>query len=75
MLMYNDIIKNHETKHILKFHTKTISDLYNKLTDYLLTNTINDIINSKKDNCNCIGPADTYINMKDDGFNNYLKTL
>jgi hypothetical protein len=74
MLMYNDIIKNHETKHILKFHTKTISDLYNKLTDYLLTNNINDIINSKKDNCNCIGPVDTYIKMKDDGFNNYLKT-
>lgn len=73
MLMYNDIIKNHKMKHILKFHTKTISDLYNKLTDYLLTNNLSDIINSKKEYCNCIGPNDTYINMKMDKFNNSLK--
>ena len=29
LLMYNDIIKNHSVKHILKFHTKTISNAYN----------------------------------------------
>lgn len=73
MLMYNDIIKNHNIEHILKFHTKTISDLYNKLTNYLLSNPIHTIIQHKQPYSNCIGPLDCYINIKHDTFNNILK--
>jgi len=73
LLMYNDIIKNHEFKHILKFHTKRISDLYNKLTNYLLTKPLYNLIKDKTPYSNCIGPNDTYSNMKQDKYNNILK--
>jgi hypothetical protein len=73
MLMYNDIIKKHNVKHILKFHTKTISDLYNNLTDFLLSNPIYKILENKNPYSNCIGPFHSYINIKDDKFNNMLK--
>ena len=74
LLMYNDIIKTHSINHILKLHTKTISNLYNNLTDFLLTNTLNTIIHQKKVTCNCIGPTDSYISLKNDIFNNKLKS-
>lgn len=73
LLMYNDIIKNHNIKHILKLHTKTISDLYIKLTDFLLSNSIDKIISKKQRHSNCIGPIETYKNIMDDKFNNVLK--
>jgi hypothetical protein len=73
LLMYNDIIKNHNIEHILKFHTKTISDLYNNLTNYLLSNPINKIIENKHNKSNCIGPLESYINIIDDKFNNSIK--
>jgi hypothetical protein len=73
MLMYNDIIKNHNIEHILKFHTKTISNLYTKLTNYLLTNPIHIITQNKQPYSNCIGPVDTYINIKNDNYNSVLK--
>lgn len=73
ILMYNDIIKTHKIKHILKFHTKRISDLYNKLTNYLLSKPISKIIQDKKSYSNCIGPDETYSNLKVDIYNNILK--
>jgi hypothetical protein len=73
LLMYNDIIKTHKLKHILKIHTKSISNLYNKLTNYLLQTPLEDIIINKRNNCNCIGPNDCYITLKEDVFNNKLK--
>jgi hypothetical protein len=73
LLMYNDIIKTHEMKHIIKLHTKTISNLYNNLTDFLLKNPIDLIIQSKHPKCNCIGPDSSYIHLNDDIFNNELK--
>jgi hypothetical protein len=71
--MYNDISKNHTIKHILKFHTKTISNVYNNLTNYLLENPLQMILQDKKNTCNCIGPVDSYITLKKDVFNNKLK--
>jgi hypothetical protein len=73
LLMYNDISKSHYIKHILKFHTKTISNVYNDLTNYLLQNPLNKIIEEKKINCNCIGPYNSYISLSNDVFNNRLK--
>ena len=73
ILMYNDIIKRHKIKHILKFHTKTISNLYNSLTNFLLNKPIQYIIKQKNINCNCIGPAESYIQLTKDVFNNKLK--
>ena len=69
MLMYNDIIISHNFKHILKFHTKTISQDYTNLTNYLLTRTIPTIINDSNKNCNCIGFQDNYIKIQADLFN------
>lgn len=73
LLMYNDIIKNHEVKHILKFHTKTISIFYNNLTDYLLVNPLHKIIKNKLENCNCVGHNNSYVHIREDVFNNILK--
>jgi len=73
LLMYNDIIKNHEMKHIIKLHTKTISNLYNNLTDFLLKTPMYSIIQSKHPKCNCIGPDSSYIHLNNDIYNNELK--
>jgi hypothetical protein len=54
MLMYNDIIKTHNFKHIIKLHTKSKSS-YEKLVNYLLSTSLNELINKKNNNCNCIG--------------------
>ena len=69
LLMYDDISKNHNPKHIIKLHTKTISDIYHNLTNYLLTNPLNKIIQEKRNNCNCIGPHDEYLYLSYDKFN------
>lgn len=73
MLMYNDIIKLHNINHILKFHTKTISNIYNNLTNYLLKNSLDTIIQNKNPNCNCINNPDSYISLTNDIYNNKLK--
>ena len=69
MLMYNDISISHNFKHILKFHTKTISQDYTNLTNYLLQRTIPTIIKESNKNCNCIGFKDNYIKIQSDLFN------
>jgi hypothetical protein len=73
LLMYNDINKKHNVKHILKFHTKSISHLYNTLTNYLLSKPITQIVRDKKRYCNCIGPPECYISIVHDKYNNELK--
>lgn len=74
MLMYNDIVKRHSHKHILKFHTKSISTIYTTLTEYLLKTPLENVISNKIYNCNCIGHPSCYINILNDKFNNRLKT-
>jgi hypothetical protein len=58
---------------VLKFHTKTISNAYNNLTNYLLSNPLKKIIQNKKAICNCVGPVDSYIKLTKDSFNEKLK--
>ena len=66
MLMYKHISKNYSFKHILKFHTKSISHIFNELTDYLLSIPLEKLLKQKRPNCNCIGYKKYYIELKDD---------
>jgi len=67
LLMYDCIRKIHKFTHIIKLHTKSISSLFNNLTDYLLTQSINTLIKSANPNCNCIGSR--YTELNGDNFN------
>jgi len=76
LLMYNDIIQKHRFEHILKFHTKTISDNYLNLTNYLIKQPLNDFLlenQNYRDISNCFGYPNYYIELFRDGFNNELK--
>lgn len=72
LLMCDDILKTHNFKHIIKLHTKSISNQYNDLTDWVLSMPISSIINDKRQDCNCIGHPSYYIKLKSDNFNNEL---
>ena len=71
LVMYNDISKNHEFKHIIKLHTKSITDQYEDLTKYLLSVPLKTLC-LKKHNSNCIGNENYYTILKDDVFNKQL---
>jgi len=73
ILMYNDIIKTHNIKHIIKLHTKTITDMYDNLTNFLLDRPFEELMKEKQDNCNCIGPPDLYRPLYHDSFNRQLQ--
>lgn len=73
MLMYNDIIKKHNFKHIIKLHTKSISDMYENLTNFLLSMPFTQLLKYKNYECNCIGFEEYYFNLHDDIYNNKLK--
>ena len=75
LLMCDDIIENYNNfKHIIKLHTKSISNQYTELTDYILSMPLNNLLETKKDFCNCIGHPSYYINLSSDIFNNELLT-
>jgi hypothetical protein len=74
LLMYNEILKNHNFTHIYKFHTKSILPVYNELTNYLLKMPLDELIELKVENSNCIGSTNHYLNINSDGHNNILKT-
>jgi len=71
LLMYDDISKNHEFKHIIKLHTKSITDQYEDLTKYLLSVPLKTLC-LKKHNSNCIGNENYYTILKNDIFNKQL---
>jgi hypothetical protein len=73
ILMYNEIIKKHTFKHILKFHTKSIQDIYLYLTNYLLSMPVKKLLLQKIDESNCIGHPSYYTDLTSDIFNNNLK--
>jgi hypothetical protein len=73
LLMYNDIIKNHEMKHIIKLHTKGTQNLYNNLTDFLLQRPIYSIIENQIPKCNCIGQTNSYIHLNNDIYNRSIR--
>lgn len=69
MLMYNDIIKKHKFNHIIKLHTKRIEVIYDKLTSYLLSNSLKSLVKMMNPRCNCIGDDTCYVNIRDDKYN------
>jgi hypothetical protein len=71
--MYNEICKEYNFNHIIKLHTKSISNQYYDLTDYLLNKPLNDLLYEKNNISNCIGHPSYYMNLTDDVFNNELK--
>jgi hypothetical protein len=73
MLMYYEITKTHRFQHILKFHTKTISDIYLRLTNYLTTTPLQRVLEHRVPHCHCINHVDSYLFLKDDRFNQMLK--
>ena len=76
LLMYDDIIKTHNFKHIFKFHTKSINSHYINLTNFLISTPLIDLINQNENLLfisNCIGDPNYYINLQMDYFNDILK--
>jgi hypothetical protein len=71
LLMYDDISKNYNFKHIIKLHTKSITDQYEDLTDYLLSVPLATLI-LKKRVSNCIGHEKYHVYLKNDIFNKIL---
>jgi hypothetical protein len=70
LFMYYDISKNHKFEYIIKLHTKSIKNEYNDLTNFLLSNNIEFLKNKlNKNKCNCLGPYNYYISLKEDEFN------
>jgi hypothetical protein len=73
LLMCDDILKNHHKfNHIIKLHTKSISNHYNDLTDFILSMPLSNLLLHRKSTCNCIGHPKYYINITSDIFNNEL---
>jgi hypothetical protein len=73
ILMVEDIFKKYNFKHIIKFHTKSISKDYEELTQYLLSKSLKELLLDKNDMCNCIGNKKYYMSLFEDIFNNQLK--
>ena len=73
LLMYYEISKKYNFDHIIKLHTKSITNHYNDLTDYLLKKPLRFVLSDKKAECNCIGHPDYYMNLCEDIFNQQLK--
>lgn len=71
LLMYDDISKNFDFKHIIKLHTKSITNQYSDLTNYLLSMPLKTLC-SKKKNSNCIGHENYYTILQNDIFNKQL---
>ena len=71
LLMYDDISKNHDFNHVIKLHTKSITDQYEDLTSYLLSMPLKALCLKKK-NSNCIGNEKYYTVLKNDVFNKQL---
>jgi len=72
MLMCDDIFRRHKFQNIIKLHTKSISNHYTDLTNFVLGNTMKDMLAMKKPNCNCVGHPDYYIPLSKDIFNTEL---
>jgi len=70
IFMYDNICKEHNFEYIIKLHTKSISNEYNDLTNFLLSNNLSSLKDKLNKNiCNCLGPDDYYISCNDDIFN------
>ena len=74
LCMYYHIQKTHKVRHIIKLHTKTVTDMYTKLTDYVLSMPVAKLKKHRTSGCNCVGHPELYKRLKDDKFNKELVT-
>ena len=75
LLMYSDIKKTHRNKfcHIIKLQTKSVSQLYYDLTNYLLNKPFSKLLEKKREISNCISEFKNYSFVNDeDIFNKIL---
>jgi hypothetical protein len=72
LLMYYNIKKTYRFEHIIKLQTKTNNLIFNELTNFLLEKKLDDIIQKKNDNSNCIGYNKYYMSLREDSFNKDL---
>jgi hypothetical protein len=72
VLMYDDISRKYTFEHIIKLHTKTIQNQYEDLTNYLLNQSLDELIQKKHKYCNCIGHNNYYIYLNEDLYNKML---
>lgn len=74
LLMYSDIKKTHQFRHIIKLQTKSVSQIYHDLTNYLLNKPFPKLLEKKLKKSNCIGDAKNYafVNNSEDIFNKIL---
>ena len=72
LLMYNHIRREFKFEHVIKLQTKTNANIFNELTDFLLTRKLEKILKKKLLNSNCVGHPNYYMNLSNDGFNQLL---
>lgn len=78
LLMYYDISLKCKFKYIIKMHTKTIRPQFDELVDFLLSDTLENLLRLKNPLCNCIGNEKHYVtihyekDVKYDFFNKIL---
>jgi hypothetical protein len=70
--MYYEISLKYKFKYIMKMHTKTIRPQFDELIDFLLSNSLENILKFKKPLSNCIGNEKHYMNITfQKNINNY----
>jgi len=67
MLAYNEIIKTYKFDYIIKLHTKTDKHIFNKSINYLLDNTLDNLLLNNNKNSSSIGF--NYANISGDNYN------
>lgn len=73
LLMYSNIKKTHDFSYIIKLQTKTASQMYHDLTNFLLNKPFSVLVEKKIKNSNCIGEYKNYAYVnKEDTFNKVL---
>jgi hypothetical protein len=72
LLMYYDISLNCKFKYIIKMHTKTIRPQFDELVDFLLSDSLENLLKLKNPMCNCIGNEKHYLTIRyEKDVNNY----
>ena len=72
LLMYYDISLKYKFKYVMKMHTKTVRPQFDELVDFLLSNSLENILKFKNPLCNCIGNEKHYMSVNfQKNMNNY----
>jgi hypothetical protein len=72
LLMYYDISLKYKFKYVIKMHTKKVRPQFDELVDFLLSDSLENILKFKKPLCNCIGSEKHYMSIHfQKNINNY----